>query len=266
MADIDRGTQGLLGGDGPGTRPAGRAQKPLRNPKEFYRLGGFSHGTSIAPWIDRCLEEYRRFQATRGGADLRVLDVGCGEHALLATRLGDRSRYVGCDIVERTTVPVESYVQIDLNEESLAARLGPREFDVIFCVEVVEHLFRADALLRDIRSLLAPGGVLILSTPNLAYYANRVLLLFGIHPLLVENSSEVKLGRHYRFLGQGNRTEGHLRVFTYTALRELFERCGLRVVRARGSHIWNFPPDRWIARLSPRLAPDMVFVARSSGG
>jgi SAM-dependent methyltransferase len=265
MADPDPTAIGLRGNRTDQVPALASRREPLRNPAEFYRSGGFRHGTQLAPWLDRCVEEYRAFAAGRNGASLRVLDVGCGEHALLSTQVGDRADYVACDIVERTSVPLDSYFQIDLNHQSLSERLGPREFDVIFCVEVIEHLFSADALLRDIERLLASDGILILSTPNLAYYLNRLLLLFGLHPLLLENSSEVKLGRRFRFLGQGNRTEGHLRVFTYTALHELFELCGLQVLRTRGAHIWDFAPDRWIARLAPRLAPDMVLVARRRG-
>jgi SAM-dependent methyltransferase len=139
--------------------------------------------------------------------------------ACAAPRGGDT--YWGCDFHPEPGVPLEHYISIDLNEESLAARLPGERFDVIFCGEVIEHLFSPDALLQDLRALLAPRGIVILSTPNLGYSVNRGLLLLGISPLFLENSAETKLGRVTRRLGQGNSTEGHIRVFMYRALREL---------------------------------------------
>jgi SAM-dependent methyltransferase len=133
---------------------------------------------------------------------------------------------------------------------------------VIFCGEVIEHLFSPDALLEDLKSLLRRDGLLILSTPNLAYWANRVLLPFGISPLFLENSAVVKLGRRFRFFGQGNRTEGHVRLFTYTAARDLLVLHGFELLRTRSAPVWNFAIDRLVCRLSPSLAPDNIYIAR----
>jgi hypothetical protein len=102
----------------------------------------------------------------------------------------------------------------------------------------------------------------VLSTPNLAYWVNRLLLLVGFSPLFLENSAEVKLGRGFRFLGQGSETQGHLRVFTYAALRDLLGRKGFAVTRAVPTVVWDWPVDRLVCRLSHSLAPNNVFVLR----
>jgi hypothetical protein len=104
--------------------------------------------------------------------------------------------------------------------------------------------------------------VLILSTPNLGYWVNRLLLLVGISPLFVENSASVKLGRRFRFLGQGNATQGHIRLFTYRAARDLLELQGFELLRTRSVPFWSFPVDRLVCRVSRSLAPDNVYVAR----
>jgi hypothetical protein len=102
----------------------------------------------------------------------------------------------------------------------------------------------------------------VLSTPNLAYWVNRLLLLAGVSPLFMENSAEVKLGRRFRILGQGNETQGHLHLFTYTALRDLLGRTGFEVIRAVPTTVWDWPVDRLVCRLSHSLAPNNVFVLR----
>jgi hypothetical protein len=212
----------------------------------------------MTPRLEVFVAEYRA-QRARQGRPLTVLDVGCGVHAELAEAVADDDRYVGVDFPERIEARVE-YVRADLNRDSLAELLGEQRFDVIFCGEVVEHLFSPDDLLDDLHRLLAPEGIVVLSTPNLAYWANRLLLLAGFSPLFLENSSRAKLGRRLRLLGQGSETQGHVRLFTYDALRELAQRSGFRVVRATAVQVWNSPIDRLICRVSHRLAPDNVLV------
>jgi SAM-dependent methyltransferase len=206
--------------------------------------------------------EYQRFRLEHA-KQLRVLDVGCGKSPVLARHVDPGDEYWGCDFYDAADVATDDYVRVDLNEESLLEKLEPG-FDVIFCGEVVEHLFSPDALVRDLKGLLAADGILILSTPNLSYYMNRLLLVIGISPLYLENSAEVKLGRRTRHLGQGNPTEGHIRVFTYRALRDFLARQELEPVRIHPTITWNFPLDRLVARFSRSLAPNNVFVLRKS--
>jgi 2-polyprenyl-3-methyl-5-hydroxy-6-metoxy-1,4-benzoquinol methylase len=47
-------------------------------------------------------------------------------------------------------------------------------FDLILCVEGIEHLEDAFAFLREMYRLLKPGGILILSTPNIISLRSRV--------------------------------------------------------------------------------------------
>lgn len=213
--------------------------------------------------LEMFLEDYELYRAERGEA-LDVLDIGCGRQAHLSQRVARGDRYLGCDIHVPAEVELHDYLQIDLNVTSLLEAVGDRRFDVVFCGEVVEHLFSPDALLRDLRRVLRPGGIVVLSTPNLAYWLNRVLLLVGISPLFLENSSEVKLGRRVGFLGQGNEAQGHIRLFTHRALLELAKKEGFDTVRARGVPVWNFFVDRAICRVSRHLAPDNVVVFRPS--
>ena len=208
------------------------------------------------------LEEYRRFRDARNGA-LRVLDIGCGRRALLAHAIDPADEYTGCDIVEPDQMRIERFVAIDLNQERLGERLAGQRFDAIFCGEVVEHLFSPDALLQDLHSLLVPRGLLVLSTPNLAYWVNRLLLPLGVSPLFLENSAWVKLGRRLKAFGQGNKTEGHIRVFTYRAVREILELHGFELQRVRAIPVWKLPIDRLVCRWAPGFAPDVIYVATS---
>jgi len=231
----------------------------VRTVEEFYA----AVETAI-PELDERLrvfvDEYRRHRASTG-RPLSVLDVGCGRLAVLQEHITAEDEYFACDLVEPLK-PLPNFQSVNLNEDSLRDAFAGREFDVVFCGEVIEHVFSPDAVLSDLKALLRPGGVLILSTPNLGYWVNRLLLLAGISPLFVENSANVKLGRRFRFLGQGNDTQGHIRLFTYRAVRDLLDLQGFEVLRTRSVPVWTFPVDRLVCRVSRSLAPDNVYVAR----
>ncbi|MBD0328886.1 MAG: class I SAM-dependent methyltransferase [Thermoleophilia bacterium] len=232
----------------------------VRTVDEFYERAEMG-ATDLDARMQVFLAEYRRHRAGCGERPLRVLDVGCGRRPILARHVEPSDEYCGCDIV----APEEElpcFRRVNLNDESLAKAFEGDRFDVVFCGEVVEHVFSPDALLDDIRRLLRADGLLVLSTPNLAYWVNRLLLLVGVSPLFVENSARVKLGRRFRFLGQGNDTQGHIRLFTYRAMRDLFDLQGWRLVRVHPLPVWPFPIDRLICRVSASLAPDVVYVAR----
>jgi SAM-dependent methyltransferase len=217
--------------------------------------------TRLDPRLSIFVAEYRRHRE-RAGRRLRILDVGCGRNAVLALHVAEEDEYWGCDYPTEIAASIDHYVSLDLNEARLRESLGENQFDVVFCGEVIEHLFSPDALLEDLRRLLHRDGVLVLSTPNLAYWVNRLLLLAGISPLFLENSAEVKLGRRFRWLGQGNGTQGHVHIFTYTAARELIQRKGFVVERTLPTVVWDWPFDRLISRISRSLAANNVFVLR----
>lgn len=234
----------------------------MKTHEDFLRERQTAHPYDTNPRLGIFASEYRAHRE-REGRPLRILDVGCGLDPALVPFKEDGDTYHGCDFYDERPRGVDAYTRLDLNRDSLAAALDGKSFDVVFCGEVIEHLFSPDALLREIHTLMAPSSILILSTPNLGYWLNRVLLLAGVSPLFLENSAERKLGRFTRALGQGNTTEGHIRLFTYRALRELVELTGFEIVSVTPTYVWRFPPDLVLSRFSRSLAATNVFLLRA---
>jgi 2-polyprenyl-3-methyl-5-hydroxy-6-metoxy-1,4-benzoquinol methylase len=98
----------------------------------------------------------------------RVADVGCGTGGLLKaiqTRAQPLS-LTGFEYSEkaldiaRSQVPGAEFCYLDIYEGI------PRRFDVIFCVEVLEHLLHPDKALRNVTGMLANSGVALVTVPN----------------------------------------------------------------------------------------------------
>ena len=226
----------------------------------------FLHNTQTAQGDNRRLDifiaEYKRYKQEKQ-RPLKILDIACGKNPVIFNHKFIDDYYVACDYFDSINYAVEQYIQIDLNVESLVQKCKREKFDIIFCGEVIEHLFSPDHLIDELHMLMHNDSILILSTPNLGYYMNRIMLLVGISPFFLENSSEYKFGRRFRFLGQMNKTEGHIRLFTFRALKEFVLFHGFRIVRITSSvGPWNFFLDTFFALVSKSLAATNVFVLR----
>ena len=103
-------------------------------------------------------------------AGKRALDVGCGAGLLCEplARLG--ADVTGVDaaaenISAATTHAEAMGLSIDYRSGELGA-LGLGRFDLVTCMEVIEHVADKRAFAAALAASLAPGGLLILSTPN----------------------------------------------------------------------------------------------------
>jgi SAM-dependent methyltransferase len=137
---------------------------------------------------------------TRPG-ELEYLDIGAGRGELIGLMQSEFSVNArGCDyhieLFGRKDVPID---KIDLDREYLP--YANDSFDIITCSEVVEHLENYRRLFREIHRVLKPGGLLIVTTPNvlnmksrLRYLGSGFYNLFG--PLPVKNEKKYSLGAH----------------------------------------------------------------------
>jgi SAM-dependent methyltransferase len=103
-------------------------------------------------------------------AGKRVLDAGCGPgygSAMLA-RAG-AMLVTGIDLDEATIEAARPNMPagVELTVGDLASLpLDDGSFDVVVCLEAIEHVRDPQVVLDELRRILAPAGVLVLSTPN----------------------------------------------------------------------------------------------------
>lgn len=109
-------------------------------------------------------------------------------------------------------------------EQLIAAE---RQYDVLLFLDVLEHLTAPDAVLRRTRSLVKPGGLALVSLPNIAHWSMRKELLLG----------------RWRYADFGLLDRTHLRFFTLASARELAVNAGWRIAH-EDSAITAPPPLR----------------------
>ena len=168
----------------------------------------------------------------------RVLDLGCSNG-----RLGELLRLSGHTVIgvtpaRSTASPIASTTfEADLNQ-GVPAEVGTG-FDVVLAADVLEHLVDPASMLRQIRDVLAPRGVVLLSVPNISHWYPRLRVVTG----------------KFDYERRGIFDSGHVRFFTSKSLERTAAASGLRVRNRSISGVpieaadRGGPAPRWLTSL-----------------
>jgi SAM-dependent methyltransferase len=105
----------------------------------------------------------------------RVLDVGCNEGTLLEIFAAQGCEVHGTEYDARAAATCRAKGITVVEGRLLPDQAPAGGFDVVVLTEVIEHVNDARALVSGIHSLLAPGGVLYVTTPNFASLERRLI-------------------------------------------------------------------------------------------
>src|SRR5262245_9134268 len=131
--------------------------------------------------------------------------------------------------------------------DALSAGAWDTPFAVVVCADVLEHLPRPEELLGQIRSWLAPGGLLLVSLPNVANVTVRAALLLG----------------RFSYAEKGILDRTHLRFYTRGSARRLLEDAGFRVKSVAATAMPYELAAPFLGR-APLAAPVHAFAAGSA--
>ncbi|HYF37371.1 MAG TPA: class I SAM-dependent methyltransferase [Prosthecobacter sp.] len=131
----------------------------------------------------------------------RHLDIGAGRGTLIGRiQQNLKVESAACDYTsELMQLPGQKVDIANLNEQPLP--YPDASFDIVTATEVIEHLEHFRRVVREIHRVLRPGGICILSTPNILNLNSRLRFLgFGFWnlfgPLPVKHSALYSTGGH----------------------------------------------------------------------
>ncbi len=152
-------------------------------------------------------------------AGARVLDLGCA-----GGYVGAALRRRGCHVTGVDKFPLapgvalDAFVLHDLDDG--LPNLDFRSFDYLLILDVIEHLASPETFVDQLRVALelSPSTTLLVSTANIGFFVNRLMLLIG----------------QFNYGKRGILDLTHTRLFTFASFRRLFEQGGFRVRRMTG--------------------------------
>ena len=172
-------------------------------------------GERYLPWLEEPLIGYEHLHryayATQFAQNKRALDLACGEG--YGSRLLARTAesVVGIDIDENAIRHAKNkYIRSNLQFKQGSITDIPIEgqsiFDVIVCFEAIEHIDDHEKLLKEVKRLLTPDGLFIVSTPNKWAYSDEPKYEnpFHVRELYLDEFTELlkKYFKQVKILGQ----------------------------------------------------------------
>lgn len=149
----------------------------------------------------------------------KVLDLGAGPGHFAGLLKEKGCRVTGIDMYDQEeNFNFFRYIKGNLNNPDFDLKIG--EYDLVLMLDVIEHVDDPEALLDYIRSNIHPQKrpMVIMTTPNIAFFVIRLQLLFG----------------NFNYGKKGILDRTHKRLFTFKTLKRLCEQTGYVTKKTRG--------------------------------
>lgn len=188
-----------------------------------------------------------------------ILEVGCHTGYFSCYLLNLGYQVLGIENnSEAAQLAIKEGVEVicgNIEEASLLSSIH-KKFDVILLMDVIEHLKEPTATLIQLKQLINPGGKVIVTGPNVAYWAIRKNLLFG----------------KWVYTDSGIMDRTHLHFYTASTWRAVIEEAGYKVISLNPAEgmlpLENFLSKlatlkesvNWLRRLATSAAPELFTV------
>jgi len=164
-------------------------------------------------------------------AGLKVCDLPCGA-GMFSARLSQ----LGMDVTAVDLEAVEPFyfdkARRVLADANLILPFADGEFDALVSIEGIEHLENPSFFVRECARLVKPGGLVILSTPNVdSYRSRRSTYVHGFH-------------KYFKPVSAHHKMAWHLHPIDMTFVRGAVRKAGLEIMavavnRMTGKNLWS---------------------------
>jgi 2-polyprenyl-3-methyl-5-hydroxy-6-metoxy-1,4-benzoquinol methylase len=238
-------------------------REPLSEQNRIFFDGGNETESYLAKATHRRrIEIMRRVvqketERLRKTATVTVLDVGCSSGMSTQNLVSNlaSARIYGLDLSLKAMQAAKTRGILGIIADvASGVPICGLAFDIIIAGDIIEHLIETDFFLSEMRRCLKRSGLLILSTPNLARFVDRVRFIFGFAPK--------QCTPNHRYL------KYHVTPFTLKTLRHSLKRNGfnIEVVASTFVHLdvtmRTDAKSRFLARLFPSLGSSLIVSAR----
>lgn len=183
----------------------------------------------------------------------RMLDVGCGDGIICYFVKNKVKEIYGIDNNKKDLLKAKKN-GLRIKSCCLDTEKFPFSgnfFDVVTCLDVIEHIKNPNFLLSEIFRILKKEGLIILSTPNIRFSDHLFkLVLKGKFPKTSEDSNFYD--------------GGHIHFFTFLDIKDLLTKSGFQVIQEEG--IINKKERGWKGKLVEKiLGKKFMLELRSAG-
>lgn len=170
---------------------------------KFYENSGYCKWPDSLFMHDRVKKMLLEIQLILSNktSNKKILDIGSGTGELIYSIQKNFSThyYYGCDIAKniiKNNSLEKKKIKWSLQDFNNKTTYKTNSFDLVIAGEIIEHVYDTDNFLYEINRITKKNGVLIISTPNLASWIDRLFLFFGLQPHATEVSNvSRKFGR-----------------------------------------------------------------------
>ena len=164
----------------------------------------------------------------------KILDLGCAD-GFLGKILKElyQAEVHGIDLAEKSLKIAEKR-GIITKKFDLSLKKWPYKnnfFDLIIAGDVIEHIYDTEKFISECNRILKTNGQLIISTPNLNAYCNRILVLLGKMPLGLDFAANLSM---YKYLPP----MGHIRILNKGSLIKLIKEFDLKIEIICGGNLY----------------------------
>ena len=188
------------------------------------------------------------------GKGKKILDVGCYNGTIGEKILKNGNEVWGLDASkEGVELAKKKGIKAFVGNLENKFPFKDESFDVVFAGEIIEHILDTESFLDEIKRVLKKDGELIITTPNVASLARRIMLLFGLNPFFEASFGFPK-----------NATAGHVRFYTKSLLEDFLRYKGFKII-SFNSDVINFTTkisSSFLVNIFPKLGRGLIFRVR----